>query len=155
MGAASSTITLTPSVVLASSDGASSTDPGVRSCYRVNASTNACWSSSATTNVVSYTALAENASKSITWITFTAGASGNVITYATPTSAEIGVYNLRLTQTNTIGTSSVVLNSLALTVDCVPTSIANLAITDAERTYALWSAARVEDISKASNAPGT
>ena len=40
-------------------------------------------------------------------------------------------------------------------VDCIVTSIADLAIADDERTYALYSAAGTVDFGKSSNAPGT
>ena len=40
-------------------------------------------------------------------------------------------------------------------VDCIVTSVADLAVTDAERTYALYAKAKTVDFSKSSNAPGT
>ena len=92
VGAASANIVLAQSVVTASSDGANSTDPGVRSCYRLNTTNYQC----STDNTVSFTALTESTGKDITWITFNAGVNGKTITYETPTASKIGVYHLRL-----------------------------------------------------------
>lgn len=106
VGVTNQSITLQSALLTASTDGATSTVPAVRSCYRSATVSDHC-----DQNTKSYTVLADSTNQNISFITFTAGASGNVIT-VTPTTANIGTFHLRLTQTNTKGTPSVVVNAL-------------------------------------------
>ena len=70
------------------------------------------------------------------------GTNGNLIASLVvnpTTSNHIGTYSIRLAQSNTVGTSSVSVNSIQIIVDCVVTSIAALVTpTDSDRTYTLY-----------------
>ncbi len=125
VGGTPTSITLLSAVVDNNTKSSSSTDPGVRTCYRTNALY------CETSNTKSFTTLTENTNKDITFITFTAGASGNVISVLPTSSAQVGVYNLRLTQTNTYGNTPLTFTALTLTVNCRVTGLSDLVLTDA------------------------
>ena len=145
-------VTLQSAVKTDSTDGTTSSVPAVRSCYRNSDNTTHCGS---TGNVISYTALADSTSQNISFITFTAGATGNQIVIA-PTSANIGTYRLRLTQTNTKGTPSIVVNALQLRVNCIITTVANLvAPAEADRTINLFLGPKEIDFSLSALNPAT
>jgi hypothetical protein len=124
-GGTATSITLSPAVVSSTTNSASSPDPGVRTCYRTYAL------NCETGNTKSFTALTENTSKSITFITFTSGATGNVISVLPTTSTLNGVYTLRLTQTNNYGNTPLIFTPLTLTVNCRVTSLSDLVLSDA------------------------
>ena len=125
VGDTATSITLSSAVIASTTSSSSSTDPGVRSCYRTG-------SQNCETSVTkNFTTLTENTSKSITFITFSSGASGNVISVLPTTSAQVGVYDLRLTQTNSFGTTPLTFTALTLTVNCRVTGLSDLVLTDA------------------------
>jgi hypothetical protein len=126
VGGTATSITLPSAVIASTTSSTSSTDPGIRSCYR-GSSTLFCENSV----TKSFTTLTENTNKDITFITFTAGASGNVISVLPTSSAQVGVYNLRLTQTNTYGNTPLTFTALTLTVNCRVTGLSDLVLTDA------------------------
>ena len=140
-------ITLPPAVVDTTTNSASSTDPGVRTCYRTNALY------CATSNTRSFTTLTENASKDITFITFTAGATGNVITVKPTTSAQIGTYALVLTQTNTYGTATKTFTALNLTVNCRVTNLSDLVLTEEQKKYNLYNVSKTLDFTDVGISP--
>ena len=142
-------VTLPPLVAASTTNSASSTDPGIRTCYRTNSLY------CATSNTRSFTTLTENASKGITFITFTAGATGNVITVKPTTSAQIGTYALVLTQTNTYGTASKTFTAMNLTVNCIVTGLSDLVLTDAQKKYNLYDAAKTLDFTDVGISPMT
>jgi hypothetical protein len=101
VGGTATSITLPSAVIASTTSSTSSTDPGIRSCYR-GSSTLFCENSV----TKSFTTLTENTNKSITFITFSAGTNGNIISVLPTTSTQRENYDLRLTQTNSFGTPS-------------------------------------------------
>jgi hypothetical protein len=87
------------------------------------------------------------------FITFTAGtlaANANRITVA-PTKANLGTYTIKLTETNSYGTTPLETTSVTLTITCAVTSIANLVAASPFTTnsvnYTLFSGSLIIDFS--------
>jgi hypothetical protein len=70
-------------------------------------------------------------------------------------SSQIGVYTLNLTQTNTYGNTPLTFTALTLTINCRITSLPALSLTDPQKTYALWSAAKTLDFTDSTINPMT
>ena len=81
--------------------------------------------------------------------------SNNVITVTPTLAAQIGLWKMSLKQDNTKGTATVTYLALNLSINCRVTSLPSLVLTDAQKTYALGSAAKTLDFTDSTINPMT
>ncbi len=111
-----------------------------------------------TTNTKTFTALKAyknsvevDVTSFITWTEGTLADNKNRIIVALPTKANLGTYTIKLTETNSFGTTPLETTSLTLTITCTVTSIANLVaaspFTAGSVNYTLFSGSLIIDFS--------